>query len=100
MSAVLEIDPSLAAMLMSMIENVLPDTQNSTVTPTRRPMSPTRLVRNALSAASELGCSSHQWPISAKEHMPTNSQPTIIWIVLWDMTKNNIDAVNRERKAK
>lgn len=32
--------------------------------------------------------------------MPTNSQPTIIWIVLWDMTKNNIGAVNRERKAK
>ena len=63
-------------------------------------MSPTRLVRNALSAASELGFSSHQCPISANEQTPTSSQPTIICSVLWDSTKNSIEAVNSDRKAK
>ena len=41
-------------------------------------MSPVRVVRNALSAASEFGFSSHQWPISMNEHRPTSSQPTSI----------------------
>ena len=63
-------------------------------------MSPTRLVRNALSAASELGFSSHQCPMSAKEQTPTSSQPTIICNVLSARTKKSIDAVNRLRKAK
>ncbi len=70
------------------------------MTPIMRPTSPTRLVRNALSAASELGFSSHQWPISAKEQTPTSSQPTSICNELSARTKNSIDAVNRLRKAK
>lgn len=40
--AVCEIAPRVAAMLMSMMLNVLPDAQNRTVMPTSRPMSPTR----------------------------------------------------------
>ena len=39
-------------------------------------MSPVRVVRNALSAASEFGFSSHQCPISMNEQRPTSSQPT------------------------
>ena len=51
-----------------------------------RPMSPIRLVKNALSAASVFGFSSHQWPISTNEHTPTSSQPRSIWIVFDDVT--------------
>ncbi len=64
-----------------------------------RPMSPTRLVMNALSAASEFGFSSHQCPMSAKEQTPTNSHPTIIWSVFSASTKKSIDAVNNARNA-
>ena len=68
--------------------------------PMSRPMSPTRLVRNALSAASVFAFSSHQWPIRANEQTPTSSQPTIIWRMFSLITKKSIDAVNRLRKAK
>src|SRR6478736_976471 len=70
--------PLLAWMLMSRIENDWPAAKNRMITPTIRPMSPTRLVMNALRAASEFGFSSHQWPINAKEQTPTNSQPISI----------------------
>ncbi len=52
-----------------------------------RPMSPTRLVRKALSAASEFGLSSHQCPMRANEQTPTSSQPTIICSVFSLTTK-------------
>ena len=45
------------------------------ITPVSNPMSPVRVVRNAFSAASLFGFSSHQWPISMNEHKPTSSQP-------------------------
>ena len=94
------ISPSWARMLMSRIENDFPAAKNNTIMPTSRPTSPTRLVRNALSAASELGFSSHQWPISANEQTPTSSQPTIICRVLCESTKKSIEPVNRDRNAK
>ena len=55
---------------MSMMLKVWPAPKNNMITPMIRPTSPTRLVRNALSAASELGFSSHQWPMSTNEHTP------------------------------
>ena len=63
-------------------------------------MSPTRLVRKAFSAASELSRSSHQWPISTKEHTPTSSQATNSCRVFSETTRSSIDALNRDRKAK
>ena len=63
-------------------------------------MSPVRVVRNALSAASELGFSSHQCPISMNEHRPTSSHPTSICSVLSATTSSSIDAVNRLSAAK
>ncbi len=92
------IRPSIAWVLMSMMLHE-PADQNRMIMPISRPMSPTRLVRNALRAASELGFSSHQWPISANEQTPTSSQPTIICSTFSLMTKNSIDAVNRLKKA-
>jgi hypothetical protein len=95
-----EIPPVLASVLMRITSNVRPDAKYRVIMPVSRPTSPTRLVRNALRAASEFGFSSHQWPMRANEQRPTNSQPTIIWRVLGASTKKSIDAVNRLRKAK
>ena len=78
----------------------LPVAQNSVIMPIIRPTSPTRLVRNALSAASEFGFSSHQCPMSANEHRPTSSQLVMNWIVLRLITSISIDAVNSDRNAK
>ena len=84
--------------LMTSMSKVL-NVPHRMITPTSRPMSPTRLVRKALRAASVLGRSSHQCPMSTKLHTPTSSQPTIIWTRFWAMTKKSIEAVNRLRKA-
>ncbi len=92
--------PSRAAVLISRMSKVPPAAQNSVITPTIRPTSPTRLVMNALSAASLLAFSSHQWPISTKEQTPTSSHMTMSWSVVLAMTRPSIDAVNRDRKAK
>ena len=54
------ISPLAAIVLIVVMSKVPPAAKNSTITPTRRPMSPTRLVRKAFSAASEFGFSSHQ----------------------------------------
>ena len=89
-----------AISLILSVSNVRPAAKNRTITPMSRPTSPTRLVRNAFSAASEFGFSSHQCPMSTNEHRPTSSQPTIICNVFSARTKNNIDAVNRLRNAK
>ena len=64
-------------------------------------MSPTRLVRKALRAASELAFSSHQCPMSANEQTPTSSQPDEhLQRVLGRARSKSIEAVNRLRKAK
>ena len=80
-SAVWDSMPLEARAFVSAMENepkrpgrAEPAAKNSTVTPTSRPMSPTRLVRNAFNAASLLGFSSHQCPIRTKEQTPTSSQ--------------------------
>ena len=78
----------------------VPAAKNVMMTPIIRPTSPVRVVRNALIAALELGCSSHQWPMSRNEHTPTSSQPTSSWSVLLATTSRSIDAVNRLRIAK
>ena len=91
--------PLMAASFTPMTSKV-PAPKNRIDTPTMSPMSPTRLVRKALRAASELSFSSHQWPMSTNEHTPTSSQPTSIWMVVEAVTKNSIDAVNRLKKAK
>ena len=81
------------------VEAVRPP-KNNVIIPTSRPTSPTRLVMNALRAASEFGFSSHQCPMSTNEQRPTSSQPVIICIVLRLMTSSSIDAVNSDRNAK
>ena len=63
--------------------------------PTSRPMSPTRTVKNAFRAASELARSSHQCPMSMNEQRPMISQPRISWIVFSAMTMQSMPAVNR-----
>jgi len=91
--------PSAANPLMStMLKGPAP--KNRMITPMIRPTSPTRLVRKALTAASELGLSSHQWPMSTNEQSPTSSQAVSSIRVFWAMTRVSIDAVNRDRKAK
>ena len=85
---------------MVTMSKVWPAPKNRMITPQISPMSPTRLVRNALRAASELGFSSHQCPMSAKEHRPTSSQQVRSCTVLWLMIRPSIDALKSERKAK
>ena len=53
--------------------------KNRIAVPTSSPTSPTRTVKNALSAARALGSSSHQCPISMNEQRPMISQPRISW---------------------
>jgi hypothetical protein len=77
-----------------------PAAKNSTMIPIIRPTSPTLVVRKAFTAASELGFSSHQWPMSAKEQNPTSSQATSNVSVLSATTSKSIDAVKRLRSAK
>ena len=72
----------------------------SVLMPTSSPMSPVRVVKNALSAASELAFSSHQWPISMNEQTPMPSQPSRIWMVVGACTISSIDAVKRLSAAK
>ena len=73
----------------------VPAAKNMMMMPIIKPMSPVRVVRNALSAAAELTPSSHQCPISANEQRPTPSQPTSSCSVLSATTSNSIDAVKR-----
>ena len=75
--------------------NVWPAAKNVTMMPIISPMSPVRVVRNALMAAFVLAFSSHQWPISMKEQRPTSSQPTSSCSVFGATTSVSIDAVKR-----
>ena len=101
-NAVFDTVPAAAAPAMSGIENVLaaPAVKNRMIIPISRPMSPTRLVRKALSAASLLFLSSHQWPMSANEQTPTSSQAVMNWTIDSETTSSSIEAVNRDRNAK
>ena len=69
------------------------------ITPIIRPTSPVRVVRKAFNAALEFAFSSHQCPMSMKEHTPTSSQPTRSWSRLAETTSSSIDAVNSESAA-
>ena len=82
------------------MSKVWPAAKNRMMTPQMRPTSPTRLVMNALSAASEFGFSSHQCPMSANEQSPTSSQQVRSWSVLSLMISPSIDAVKSDRNAK
>src|SRR5918994_4468283 len=95
-SVVWLMSPATAWLLMSTIENVPPAAQNRMITPQISQTSPTRLVRNALRAASLLGFSSHQWPIRTKEQTPTNSHRHSSWSVVLLMISPSIEAVNSE----
>ena len=99
--------PLEARALVSAMENepkrsgsAEPTAKKRMVTPTSRPMSPTRFVRKALSAASLLGFSSHQWPMRTKEQTPTSSQAHRSCRVFSDTTSRSIEALNSDRKAK
>ena len=94
------ISPERAIRLISSTEKVWSAAKNSTATPMSSPMSPTLLVKKALRAASELGFSSHQCPMSTNEQTPTSSQPTIICRVFSDSTKKSMAAVKSDKKAK
>ena len=94
------ISPLTAISLIVRMSKVCPEPKNRMITPQIRPTSPTRLVMKALRAASEFGFSSHQCPISAKEHRPTSSQHVSSWMVLSLMIRPSIDALNSDRNAK
>ena len=68
--------------------------------PTNSPTSPTRTVKNALSAAVELAFSSHQCPMSMNEHRPMISQPRINWIMFSARTITSMPAEKSVRLAK
>jgi hypothetical protein len=78
-----------------MMLKVCPAAKNVTMMPIMSPMSPVRVVRNALIAAFEFAGSSHQWPMSMNEHSPTSSQPTRSCSVFEATTRVSIDAVKR-----
>ena len=68
--------------------------------PTSRPMSPTRTVKNAFSAAPALASSSHQCPISMNEQRPMISQPRISWTMFSARTITSMPAENSVMAAK
>ena len=70
------------------------------LTPTSRPTSPTRTVKNAFNAARALGSSSHQWPMSRNEQRPMISQPRMNWTVLSARTITSMPAENKVIAAK
>ncbi len=63
-------------------------------------MSPTRTVKNALSAARLLASSSHQCPISMNEQRPMISQPRINCTMFGASTIVSMPAENSVRAAK
>ena len=74
-SAVWLTSPATMRELTVRVSKAPPAAKNRMLMPTSRPTSPTRLVRKALRAASELALASHQWPMSTNEHTPTSSSP-------------------------
>ena len=92
--------PATAAALIFSMSKVWPARKNVMVMPMSRPMSPVRVVKNAFRAASELGLSSHQWPINMNEQTPIPSQPSSSCSELAAVTMVNMEAVNSDRAAK
>ncbi len=93
--------PVRAAWLMRSMSKVCPPAKKRIEMPTRRPMSPVRVVKKALRAALEflLPSRSHQWPISMNEQSPISSQPNSACSVLLAVTSTNIPVVNSDRAA-
>ena len=74
--------------------------KKTTPVPTSSPMSPTRTVKNALSAERLFAASSHQCPISMNEQRPMISQPRISCTMFSASTIANIPALNNVSAAK
>ena len=74
--------------------------KNTIAVPTSRPTSPTRTVKNALSAARLFALSSHQCPISMNEHRPMSSQPRISWTMFSARTIVSMPPEKSVRAAK
>ncbi len=79
-----------------MLVVVNPVTAINAMMPNMNGTSPTRVVMNALIAASEFSLTSHQWPINRYEQTPMTSQPTSSWIRLLETTTVSIAAVNSD----
>jgi hypothetical protein len=99
-SAVRPISPAIAISLIWAMSKLRSAAKNRIEMPTSRPMSPVRVVRNALRAAFEFGFSSHQWPMSMNEHRPISSQPNSAPSVVEAVTSTNMPVVNRLSAAK
>jgi hypothetical protein len=67
----------------------------STTTPSRNPTSPTRVTRNAFTAAAGASGRRRSWPISRYEHAPITSQPTSSSMRSLDVTTSSMAPVNR-----
>ena len=74
--------------------------KNKIAVPMSRPTSPTRTVKNALSAEWLLYASSHQCPISMNEQRPMISQPKISWTMFDAITMTSIPLENSVNAAK
>jgi len=77
----------------------LPAPSPSTMTPSSSPASPTRVTRNALTAARELALSSQWWPMRKYEQTPMISQPTYSTRRSRAKTTSSIAAVNSDTNA-
>ena len=71
-----------------------------TAVPVSKPISPVRVVKNALRAARLFAPSSHQCPINMNEHRPMISQPRMSWIMFSATTMLSMPAENNVRDAK
>src|SRR3954451_6194710 len=95
-----EMSPDSAAWFVSAMLKLPPAAKNRIEMPTSRPMSPVRVVKNALRAASEFGCSSHQCPMSMNEHRPIASHPNSAMSVVLAVTSTYMPVVNSDSAAK
>ena len=98
-STVWLVDASLAHSCRPRMVKV-PEAPNMIAVPTNMPMSPTRTVRNALTAARAFASSSHQCPISRNEHKPMISQPRMSCTMFSASTIVNMPALNSVIEAK
>ena len=78
----------------------VPVTEYKYAIPNNMKTSPTRVVINALTAASRAECFAYQKPISKYEHKPMISQPTKKVRRLSEITNTYMPNANRLRKAK
>ena len=98
-STVWSIPPDRAARFRRAMSKLCPLAKKRMMIPMSIPASPRRVVKKAFRAASELSFSSHQWPMSMKEHSPTPSHPRRRKMVVLEVTSTSIDAVKRARAA-